>query len=75
MPESVSNNVKLAWRGELRLLAFCNSCGHGTRLEPSYAVRVIEGYTTLKKLAAKMRCTKCKAKECSIDWAVRNPRR
>jgi hypothetical protein len=75
MPESISNTIKLAERGELRLLAFCQACGHGTRLDNRYAVRVIEGYATLEKLSAKMRCTKCSAKECLVDWAVRNPRK
>jgi len=27
MPESISNNVKLAERGELKLLASCQACG------------------------------------------------
>ena len=75
MPERISNNVKLALRGELKLLAFCQACGHGTRLEARYAVLVIEGYTTLEELASRLRCTKCRARECSIDWAVRNPKR
>jgi hypothetical protein len=75
MPESILKSIKLAERGELRLLAFCQACGHGTRLGKRYALSVVNGYTTLEKLAAKMRCIKCGAKECSVDWAVRNPRK
>jgi hypothetical protein len=74
VPESISNNVKLAQRGELRLLAFCQACGHGTRLDAHYAVRVIEGYTTVEELAECLRCTECRAKEGLIVWGVRQPR-
>jgi hypothetical protein len=75
MPESILKNIKLAERGELKLLAFCQACGNGRSLNKRYAVNVIQGDTTLEKLAARMRCAKCRAKECSIDWAVRNPKK
>lgn len=75
MPESLSNNIKLAERGDLKLLAFCQACGHGARLDARYAVRVIEGRTTEAGLAARLRCTRCRAKEVTVEWAVRHPRR
>jgi hypothetical protein len=75
MPESFHKNLKLAERGELRLIASCRVCGHGDRLDIRLGVSVVEGRTSPEKIGERLRCTKCGNRCADVTWAERWPRK
>jgi hypothetical protein len=52
--------------GDYVLVITCRQCKHGRRTEPHALARVLGWDASLVKVAARLRCSNCGAKDCQI---------
>lgn len=52
--------------GDYVLVITCRQCKHGRRTEPHALAKLLGWDATLKKVAGRLRCSNCGAKDCQV---------
>jgi hypothetical protein len=67
MPRTPKQIVRLSDEfGQYAIRLYCRQCRHSRTVYPNALARIFDWETELRAISARMRCSKCAAKQCEL---------